>query len=191
MSNTDIAKQLMGSSEETKKLFSMLGNIDNCDDKCEAKKSKLDKEIKFLAIAEQKKNIDDEYKLAEKNYIISDKGEAYYNDYIRDKLEKKERDRLDDIETIFNDQIKVYENIKTVVKNQNSFQSNFNAMKDIYKEAKRRNDDIDNMLKKTEINDRYSYYVNNDMNSLSNMQHVLKIIYWSFFSIIIVMVLLK
>ena len=79
MSNTEneLTKQLLSQSEETKNLFSMLGNIDNCDAECEKKKGKLNKEIKFLALSEQKKTIDDEYDLAEKNYIISDKGETY------------------------------------------------------------------------------------------------------------------
>ena len=59
MGNTEneLTKQLLSQSEETKKLFSQLGNIDNCDAECEKKKGKLDKEIKFLALTEQKKNI--------------------------------------------------------------------------------------------------------------------------------------
>lgn len=193
MGNTEneLTKQLLSQSEETKKLFSQLGNIDNCDAECEKKKGKLDKEIKFLALSEQKNNIEEEYNLAEKNYIISDKGETYYNDYIQDNLKKKERDRLENIENIFNDQMKVYENVKTVVNNQKSFQDNFGAMKEIYVEATRRNEDIEEMKKNTKINDRYSFYETNDMGGLEKNQFILRVIYWILFSVIIIMIFLK
>ena len=164
-----------------------------CNADCQRKKNLEKKKNAYINAKNNLRNAPAQLENAEKEYMVLDKGENYYASYIEKKYENEGkniiRNYLDQhVNPVYND----IQNKLDYYKSQDSYRNNVDYLYETY------NNDLKKLRKESKktrseknVKDRLGYFYNNTTENINSINYYLKIMYWIFVAIIVVLVIFK
>jgi hypothetical protein len=150
----------------------------SCDAACQEEKKRQELEQSYLDAESNIVSGPEKFYTAKKDYITFTKGEAGYNEYITNELEKESTAIVTTYQDKFNETIKM---IKNLFNTYNGLSINYNNVYDLYGKYKQENDDIEKKFKTTVsdtiTNDRKTYYEDQVLNRLHNYYYFFMFVY--------------
>lgn len=173
------------------KLLHMVEEQLTCDKECQREKLLQKYKKSWIDAVNNYDNLSNEIEKYEKEYIVLDKGQAYYDEL----LQQKYREMV----TIYKDAelINLYEvknNLDGLLIDKNTLNIYNKQIKKMYEQLLIQNKklklQIDKEKNKISKDERKVYYENEDLKSLSNIKFYLYILYWAILPILFVVYIL-